>query len=70
MILEVLEGQTKGGYFSDSIFDPSVNQCNGHVSPDSAQLQVMFLLDLRPAFSIMHSSIKKSNLMRCLGKSS
>ena len=28
MILEVLEGQTKGGYFSYSIFDPSVNQCN------------------------------------------
>ena len=27
MILEVLEGQTKGGYFSYSIFDPSVNQC-------------------------------------------
>ena len=30
MILEVLEGQTKGGYFSYSIFDPSVNQCTGH----------------------------------------
>ena len=28
MDLGVLEGQTKGGYFSDSIFDPSVNQCN------------------------------------------
>ena len=27
MDLGVLEGQTKGGYFSDSIFDPSVNQC-------------------------------------------
>ena len=30
MDLGVLEGQTKGGYFSDFIFDPSVNQCNGH----------------------------------------
>ena len=30
MTLEVLEGQTKGGYFSYSIFDPSVNQCTGH----------------------------------------
>ena len=29
MILEVLEGQTKGEYFSYSIFDPSVNQCSG-----------------------------------------
>ena len=28
MDLWVLEGQTKGGYFSDYIFDPSVNQCN------------------------------------------
>ena len=28
MDLGVLEGQTKGGYFSDSIFDPSVNQCS------------------------------------------
>ena len=30
MDLGVLEGQTKGGYFSDYIFDPSVNQCNPH----------------------------------------
>ena len=27
MDLGVLEGQTRGGYFLDSIFDPSVNQC-------------------------------------------
>ena len=31
MILEVLEGQTKGGYFSYSIFDPSVNQCTAGI---------------------------------------
>ena len=43
MDLGVLEGQTKGGYFSDYIFDPSVNQCSVVVSkgiglsnPDSA----------------------------------
>ena len=30
MDLGVLEGQTRGGYFLDSIFDPSVNQCNVH----------------------------------------
>ena len=28
MDLGVLEGQTRGGYFLDSIFDPSVNQCS------------------------------------------
>ena len=33
MDLGVLEGQTKGGYFSDSIFDPSVNQCIGQAIP-------------------------------------
>ena len=31
MDLGVLEGQTRGGYFLDSIFDPSVKQCNEHV---------------------------------------
>ena len=36
MDLGVLEGQTKGGYFSDYIFDPSVNQCNVQVPEDSS----------------------------------
>ena len=31
MDLGVLEGKTRGGYFLDSIFDPSVNQCSGDV---------------------------------------
>ena len=30
MDLGALEGQTRGDYFLDSIFDPSVNQCSGH----------------------------------------
>ena len=29
MDLGVLEGQTRGDYFLNSIFDPSVKQCNG-----------------------------------------
>ena len=33
MDLGVLEGQTRGGYFLDSIFDPSVNQCTGQSFP-------------------------------------
>ena len=28
--LGVLKGQIRGDYFLDSIFDPSVNQCNVH----------------------------------------
>ena len=36
MDLGVLEGQTRGGYFLDSIFDPSVNQCTGHSPPVGA----------------------------------
>ena len=31
MDLGALEGQTMGDYFLDSIFDPSVNQCNLHL---------------------------------------
>ena len=30
MDLGVLEGQTRGYYFLNSIFDPSVKQCNAH----------------------------------------
>ena len=30
MDLGVLEGQTRGDYFLNSIFDPSVNQCTVH----------------------------------------
>ena len=30
MVPGVLEGQTSGGLFLNSIFDPSVNQCNMH----------------------------------------
>ena len=30
MVLGVLEGQTRGDYFLNSIFDPSVNQCSGY----------------------------------------
>ena len=30
MDLGVQEGQIRGDYFSDSIFDPSVNQCSDH----------------------------------------
>ena len=29
MDLGALEGHTRGDYFLNSIFDPSVNQCNG-----------------------------------------
>ena len=31
MDLGVLEGQTRGDYFLNSIFDPSVKQCTGHL---------------------------------------
>ena len=41
MILEVLEGQTKGGYFSYSIFDPSVNQCTEELSSVTKALQTL-----------------------------
>ena len=30
MDLGILEGQTRGDYFLNSIFDPSVNQCTHH----------------------------------------
>ena len=33
MDLGVLEGQTRGDYFLNSIFDPSVKQCKGHPPP-------------------------------------
>ena len=29
MVLGVIEGQTRGGYFLDYILDPSVIDCNG-----------------------------------------
>ena len=31
MDLGALEGQTRGDYFLNSIFDPTVNQCSGHI---------------------------------------
>ena len=31
MDIGALEGQTRGDYFLDSIFDPSVNQCNAPI---------------------------------------
>ena len=44
MDLGVLEGQTKGGYFSDSIFDPSVNQCNANLEINSTRQTPTFVL--------------------------
>ena len=41
MDLGVLEGQTKGGYFSDYIFDPSVNQCTVPASQGTVVCSVM-----------------------------
>ena len=54
MILEVLEGQTKGGYFSDSIFDPSVNQCIVHAMDNCPYCgQIIFLWNI--LLTIIHN---------------
>ena len=44
MDLGVLEGQTRGGYFLDSIFDPSMNQCNVHAFVLTQQLFCIFMI--------------------------
>ena len=31
MVLGVMEGQIRGGYFPDYIFDPSVVDCTAHI---------------------------------------
>ena len=33
MVLGVKEGQSRGDYFLDCIFDPSVNHCNAKAQP-------------------------------------
>ena len=38
MDLGVPEGQIRGDYFLDSIFDPSVNQCSGSPVQTSAKI--------------------------------
>ena len=45
MDLGVLDGQTGGDYFLDSIFDPSVNQCIGQAIEDLS-LDLCFWPDL------------------------
>ena len=44
MVLGVMEGQIRGGYFPDYILDPSVIDCNAHA------LAKMCLIDIAPIF--------------------
>ena len=50
MDLGVLEGQTRGDYFLNSIFDPSVKQCSVHFSSLSFVQLTAIVMALKKLF--------------------
>ena len=61
MDLGVLEGQTKGGYFSDYIFDPSVNLCTvqAYNSTDYHECIYLSTIEFRKSYTtLIHGGVK------------
>ena len=67
-----LEGHTRGDYFLDYIFAPSVNQCTVHCKSQTAPIGNQSLNQVAMVVTEIQSAVLKSNglVERILGKQS